>query len=535
MARQCIQCHTQLRPQARFCPSCGTAQPVASQGQPSSPTASGARVQASQQRRGSQRANQEATPFGGQPSSQVASGGGTPTSSTPSGLSVNVTGREFICPQCNTLDFGRYCSECSSSLRIGPEDFSSILSKWLIASGYRDVATVLQEGNLASSVAPQEEELSLIEILSVALSRSPIHGAKLLVFDRRNIKQMEVISIIDTAVVREEQLTSGLPTLVSELQKHEKILKKKFNIKRINVTPYLIYKNADAQMQVKNLRNQFPKKTGGKLKVHLNFVGINLASMSFYPNALWSLEPEKRNILFAVFRQLNLEETLKQEGSADDSLGASLFREIIHKPTESLQELGWLFVNVFRKPMHYAALIDEGKITFSDVLSYLALLTFFIGFVENVVGLKEFTGFASELQLPGNELPIVEEVYVFLLLLILSFVGSVIVHIWLKLLGGKGTFRQTFITQTVTMIVFLPLATLADVFVFLLSEEAYKQLLETGRTLGSRINQELTYLYAIPMLSVVHKISRKRIVFGYIAFVIGFFCLLILFFVVFLG
>lgn len=38
MNKQCIQCHTQLRPQAKFCTSCGTAQLAASQDQPSQPS-----------------------------------------------------------------------------------------------------------------------------------------------------------------------------------------------------------------------------------------------------------------------------------------------------------------------------------------------------------------------------------------------------------------------------------------------------------------------------------------------------------------
>jgi hypothetical protein len=176
--------------------------------------------------------------------------------------------------------------------------------------------------------------------------------------------------------------------------------------------------------------------------------------------------------------------------------------EVLGRPTEGIQELGWVIYSILTKPMYYAAQIEEERITLPVALSYLGMLAVVLAIIEGIAGLHEMT---------IVDMPVLDEVLTFLLLVVLQVAVALILWMGLRAVGGKGTYKKTLIAQITLTVALLPLTTMVDACAFTANHQIYQEMTVSP---GSRMMNGLNGLYVLPVLSVVHKISRTRVFFG---------------------
>ena len=260
-------------------------------------------------------------------------------------------GRDFICLNCGSRDFGKYCSNCRAPLSIGAAEFPAILSRWLINSGYQDVRE-LGRTDLVTGAKAHVPQGSMIPALAhILLSQTPSSYGRYLVLDRSNIGEIEVLFIVHGGAPVHKQLSACLASAAAALNKARAGLQdhRRFKIKRIKLVTWLIYSREGSfiESDLGWLKARFPKKRESKPALHFDFSAINLVSGKIYQKSLAFLDPEKRRILRCAFRQLHLEKTLKKEHG--QGLWDSLVEELFHKPTAVLQDLAWLSLSVIRE------------------------------------------------------------------------------------------------------------------------------------------------------------------------------------------
>jgi hypothetical protein len=415
----------------------------------------------------------------------------------------------FVCPECRFQDFGRFCSNCGASLKVAFPQISGLLVQSLISTGYSRLPIQARaEGNVgdvgsAKLQVPLWIPEFIIDAISTSVAECPLPPAEFLAFDRTNVRELEVLSVLEVDSVSYNLVPHLAETIRSKLQAGEKVLKRQVKLKRIRLIFYVVFKNNNMRKAISAYQTRFSKRFTFKYRVNVSFVGISPIEADFYPQSLLAVEPEKRMILKSVSAQLHLDDTLRQD-ELEGTFWKALINEAVYKPTEGLRQLVWIFWSIITKPMFYAAEIDRERIPLATALSYLGLLVVFVTVVEKAVGLNELTAVI-------DFFPVVDEIIAFLGLLVVQGAFAGVLFFGLKLVGGKGTYKNTFITQVLLTVIFLPIAICIDSATFLISGDAYRQMTVSP---GMRIQNSLNAAYLIPMYRAVHKISGAKVTGG---------------------
>jgi hypothetical protein len=398
-------------------------------------------------------------------------------------------GNQFLCPQCGSPDFGRYCSHCSHSLTIDRHQFDLTLRSRLTRTGYEEVP---RPGTPAA-----EPRSPVVSSLAGTLSNAATRCGAVLALDRSHVRQLEVLLLVEGDAHSDETVRSCVDALRTDLQASSAALlgRAGLPIKRVMVEVYLTYQGTDVRAALAGLGAGRSVTSPGKPKVSIRYVGIDLSAGDFYPKWRAALDPEKR------LGQFHLEQTLEKEQQRRSGMGL-LLHEVIGKPTQNLQELAWVAVSILTRPMYYASAIQEERITLATALRYLGLLTIFIAMVDGAVGMS---GPASD------HVPILSEVLLFLFLLGIHALGALVCWVGLRAVGGTGSYKKTLIAAITLSVVVVPIASMINACAFAADPAAY-ELMDIKP--GDRVVGTMDITYAVPLLSVIHGIGRRRVFLG---------------------
>ena len=153
--------------------------------------------------------------------------------------------------------------------------------------------------------------------------------------------------------------------------------------------------------------------------------------------------------------------------------------------------------------MHYADQIDEGRITLAHAVSYLGSLMVCLDLVERTVGMNEFTII--------HIAPVVDESLTFVVWFGVQAALAGVMFLAFRAVGGKGTYSKTLIALIVLGIVWTPVAHIIDAAAFLVDPQTYASSFISP---GARLQNGFNAGYGIPMYSIVHGISRAKVVLG---------------------
>jgi hypothetical protein len=412
-------------------------------------------------------------------------------------------GEGYLCPRCSFIDTGRFCSSCGSALAVAREDFATILARWLTLAGYEEAAASVDAlrppGDRAVAAGTATSSLQVIRTILASL---PPGCGRFFVLDQTNVKALDIASVLELDTVSSSsELARCITSIADAIEEVGPTLKtiKETRVKKVTLTHYLVSARAERVARVADLRRHHRSTIVGAIRIKRRFVAVDLARQTFEPRSILTMDPEIRKILDASLKQLTAGEEARK-ADRHESLWGSISEEVLAKPTASLRELAWVFWSVTTKPMHYAGRIQQDRIAVGTALSYLGLLIVFTTLVEKAVGLEELTAI--------QVFPVVDEIIAFLLLLVLSAIGAALIHVALKAVGGKGTFRQTFIAQIVIAVVLMPSGTLIDASIFFVAPDYYaSQTVSPSTRLGNAVNG----IYLIPMLSVIHGLRKRRV------------------------
>jgi hypothetical protein len=420
---------------------------------------------------------------------------------------MQTRGKDFLCLQCGFLDFGHYCSRCGASLKVGREQLPDLLARWLKLVGYQDLAPAVRDGGKEGQESPTHPRA--ISAVAAALTPASRVCGRVLGLDRTNIKQFEILVVIDGTIQSEEAVVASLGSIAADVLAASPAGGglAGMGIKVVTVRAFVICEGGEREVVERLKAAQLGTPTT-RPKVKVSVVGVGNAEFTVYPKWFSSLDPEERQIFRCIRRQMNVEQTLSSADQHVTVMGV-FFHEVLGRPTEGIQELGWVIYSILTKPMYYAAQIEEERITLPVALSYLGMLAVVLAIIEGIAGLHEMT---------IVDMPVLDEVLTFLLLVVLQVAVALILWMGLRAVGGKGTYKKTLIAQITLTVALLPLTTMVDACAFTANHQIYQEMTISP---GSRMMNGLNGLYVLPVLSVVHRISRTRVFFGSLVGVLG--------------
>jgi hypothetical protein len=410
----------------------------------------------------------------------------------------------FICTNCGWHDFGRYCSHCRSPLQPNLDQLPGLFKRSLVSTGYEQIV----KNSIGTSTSKSAQGTSpqsllpgvLVDRLFTSLEGFALTDVELLALDRSNMHQLEVLIVMNVDRVTYAAILDCVTSLVSTVNDSELDLRKIYKLKNVSLIFYFFFANGINRAFVDEARSRFPRRITFQFNVNVSFFGVSATAKDFYPRSLLLVDPEKRQLLRSLFAQYHLEDSLREEQRT-----TSFWETFVHfgleRPTEEIRKFLWIFFNILSKPMYYAAEIDRGRLSLKTALSYLLLLVIIDVAFDKAVGLNETSAVVDLVPFGG-------EILVFLLFVVLCVVAAGLIHVPLKLLGGKGRFEQTFITQIILTVIFLPIATAIDAGVLLCDPDAYRSMTNTP---GSQAQYGLSSMYMFPMLSVVHRVTKAKV------------------------
>lgn len=411
----------------------------------------------------------------------------------------------FICPDCGENDFGRYCSYCGSSLKPTDIQIPTLLAKSLASEGYDHLAVVNSSKkngeDLITLPTPHWFPNTILREVSKAFSSFGFSDVELLTSDLANISVIELVAILNIKPFTQKKLSALAELLIFVIHLHESKFKTKGSRINISINFYLIFPQTISYITVDNLckGRVKPFKTGVTFSV--SSIGISVNMREFYPRFIGL---EKTSILKSVFAQVHLEDTILQR-QRPSSLQRTLAHFLLELPTQELRKFFWIYKRVLFRPLFYASEIDKDKLSLKTALSYLLLLSILEAQIDKLV-------FKDNIEIVGLipfPVPFGEEVAVFLIGLFVILVSCLPFHMALKMLGGQGTFEKTFITNVILAVISVPIVVAIDAATILFMGEAYYDSLTVKP--GASTQYGLIGAYTLPMLSVVHKISKAKV------------------------
>lgn len=394
------------------------------------------------------------------------------------------TSQPLLCPACGSGNTsGPLCSACGKPLRVHASKLVLLMEKRLALEGFQPTSSSGNDklgASLRSAFAGHEGlDLSALLFLPMLSSERPV-----------TTLNIAAIVTATPAVVKD------LPTLAKDLLRTSQSFFSQDESPRpmsMALRVYVVYpKGITAQAMAEH---SLPRRSrGARLKrgpLSLSVVRIMFAPIDAETGTTRHLDRYRtsdRAVLSAV-KQLSQ----PQEGSdAGQAFFPRLFQLLVLKPLATMS-LYRSFLSLVGEPEVLAYQIRARHITAGDLSKAIAVSAVFAALIAQLF----------RLDLGGVEvgMGMLNTVLDGLILMLLYLAAAVITHWPLRLAGGKGSFRDTFVANTFVGAVAYPLMVLLV---------GGMVLMGASEAEAWRNSQVGTGAIAVTVLAPVHGISWRR-------------------------
>jgi hypothetical protein len=417
----------------------------------------------------------------------------------------------FICLHCGRHDFERYCGSCGYPLKADLASFPLLLARKMIDRGYLNAADLPHP----PEALELHRRVQIIRLVAkIKLLSAGYHST--LISDLTSFTSLELHFISLADGMTPDIITTKIDQTTTSLKEELNFHRLDLPYKTYHLQYYLLHSNPDQLSKSMPTQASF-KSTHFHLSPHCYH--LDLRTSKVYPKHAFLLEPDRKKLFKESFEQLHLDDTLRKadERKKKHSFFRAIYEtQLIETVLAELKKFALLFLLVIKKPGYYGTLIADGKVSFKESLSQLGLI---IGISESIRAC-----FPGQQQHHFSENPVIDRFLVFGLLLGIYLLGTIFIFRSLKAVGGKGSFLKTMMIGIAVSIPFTPVSDLGDILnekLKLLSADVYNYI-------SSSIFWVLQGLLGIPMLSIVHGISRSKVIKAVIISLISFLAVIVL-------
>lgn len=402
---------------------------------------------------------------------------------------------------------GRYCSNCSSSLQPDRSKVKLLIEQGLISIGYvgpfgSSEARELSQGTIAGTLPswiPPQVFLSINE----AFLKWNVCGSSALFFDQSNLKKLKIAIVLDSSKLGQAEILGFVQDLLRCLRPHKSNFFKEHSLKNLLIGLYVLTDDANYRgiSRAGCLRSSARNRKESSEEVLCTT--ISMRDKRVYPKSIWDLNPEIHHMLQLVIAQFHMDETLRRREEHNQSIWRSLLHVTVHHPTKELRKFAWTYLSLLTKPMHYATVIDQGRLSLKTALSYLFFVLLIISFIDKASGIKSFPSLFESV-------PLISEITFFLVVLSILLAWSLFIFIPNRIVGGKGSFKKTFLTTVIITVVTTPFVAILKILVFSVDPKS---------TDSPWISQFIYFCfgsyYIGPINKVIHKLTKRQEIWGW--------------------
>ena len=393
---------------------------------------------------------------------------------------------EFLCLNCGHIDRGSYCSKCSHSLRVSPEDLDVLLAKRLLQRCY-----YVDLKSSGDHPFPYKELITKLNVLSEKSNQ-------LLAFDgvENCFEFIQIIAIIKASGMS----ASDIAKLVDQTCVSLRAEKKKVfpGIKSIRIKFCLLFQDGCPTEFFEQIGKNISSKRSGSGVIYFGSFGIDVVQKApchtgsriiSFLSSLSSLSHVSSEVKAALEQIGECEvDEVAREKPVPSIWGAvrEAFRRVVLK---RFFDFWKTWCGLLANSSLTAKRLSNDKIEVSEILGFYFLSIVIAVIIGRILGSKSY--FAVDIY------PVVDEFLNCFYWLLVAFIWAPLEHLALKLLKGKGKLRHAYFAKLYTLGITLPITTLIEGVALKLNASP-----DTMRDLYVGGISFMNLMFAVPFMSI---------------------------------
>lgn len=399
---------------------------------------------------------------------------------------------EFLCLNCGHIDRGSYCSKCSHSLRVSPENLDVLLAKRLLQRCY-----YVDLKSSGDHPFPYKELITKLNVLSEKSNQ-------LLAFDgvENYFGFIQIIAIIKAS----GRSSSDIAKLVDQTCVSLRAEKKRVfpGIKFIRINFWLLFQDGCPAEFFEQIGKNISSKRYGSGVIYCGSFGIDVGQkapchtlnriISFFS----TLSHESAEVKAALEQigECEVDEVSREKPVPTiwRAVREAFRREVLKR----FSDFWKTWFGLLKNSSLLAKRISNDKIEVSELLGFFFLSIAIAGIIGRMLGSESY--FAVDIY------PVVDEFLTCFYWLLVAFMWAPLEHLALKLVKGKGKLRHAYFAKLYTMGITLPITTLIEGVAQKLDVSP-----DTMRSLHNGGTSVVNLMFAVTFLSICYKVKPNKV------------------------
>lgn len=372
----------------------------------------------------------------------------------------------LICLNCGAIDSGNYCSSCRTELRVPPRQIGQVIAARLVREGATPAADPSQ------SPLPQRAWPTLIEVASTLPYASVLVDAS-----PGTYKNLITISGVISKMQLDRNLIDKIDGIFANLVEWRGTVEQ---VGAVILDIFVFCEDGCSKEDRQWLRQLARRRWKIGFSASLRYVCLDLTQRNS-DQRWWSFDLACSQANAAINQVVPAD----CEGDQPDSWTRGLRKAgaVVFEPFVDFYE----GLRLLGRPRMFARRVRAGAFGFTDLIRYAIASAVLTSLAEKLTGPR---GESFELV----KLPMLGEASNAAIFLAISLLGAIFYHICMKVVGGKGSIKDSFYATAIVSLSGLPFYTLLEGLL--------------GPNANGAAGSSAIYLAAV--MGPLHGISAKR-------------------------